>query len=111
LRRQLDPCEAEELEHTDANMIQQLQGQRGLLCYYSRELLPGQWYNLVLFSHPDAKLQLRDLATHRRAAYSIAPRAYAWIRLHIGTLAAGLNSTRFELQLTRYHDYDVVSYA
>jgi muconolactone delta-isomerase len=118
LRRQMDPGYAEELEHTDAHMIQQLGEQRGLLCYFSRELLPGQWYNLVLFSHADAKLQLRDLATHRRAAYSIAPRAYAWIRLHFGTLASGMHSTRFELQLTRYYDYEagdvnarVVNYA
>jgi hypothetical protein len=116
--RQMSRCHAEELEHTDAEMIDQLGGQRGLLCYYSRELLPGRWYNLVLFSHVDAKLQLRDIASHRRAAYSIAPRAYAWIRLHIGTLAAGLHSPRFDLQLTRYYDYEsgtlnarVVSYA
>jgi hypothetical protein len=106
LRREVDPCCAEELTQTDVDMIQQLEGQPGLLCYYSRELLPGRWYNLVLFSHPDARLQLRDIAAHRRAAYSIAPRAYAWIRLHVGMLASGLRSTRFELQFTRYYDYE-----
>jgi hypothetical protein len=91
------------LHDADSQLAGELTRLPRLLGYYSRELLPGQWCNLVILSDADAKLLFRDLTAHRRGAYEHAPRSYAWIRLHTGVLRHGLRSRDLDMQHTRFY--------
>jgi hypothetical protein len=105
LRERVDTRYVRQLQRTDAQLTRQLAQRPGLVSYYSRELLPGRWCNLVLFCDQRATLELRDVPAHRRAAHVLAPQTYAWIRLHAGTLPDGVRSRRIDVQSTRYYTY------
>jgi hypothetical protein len=94
-----------ELHAVDEKLVAELVGVPGLLSYSSLELHDDKWCNLVLLNDPAVKLHLKNAETHRYAAYELAPSHYEWIRLHNGTMPAGLAGDVMVLQKTKYYMY------
>src|SRR5438270_5161339 len=78
----LRPSVAADLRIMDKKLVKELANTPGLLSYSSLELHEGHWCNLVLLNDPELKLRLKNAATHRYAAYEVAPSCYEWMRLH-----------------------------
>ena len=95
-----------ELQRTDQQLVGELASHSNLLCYLSREVLAGCWCNLVLFADPDAPRTLHDVALHRYAAAELAPRCYAWVRLHSGVLPDGVTSRAFDVRSSKFYSFE-----
>jgi hypothetical protein len=107
-RQSIDQRVIDELNRTDKAMLSEIIHIPGLLSYSSLELRTDNWYNLVLFSDASVKASFDDIATHRYAAYELAPSYYAWIRLHHGILPGGLASHEMLLQRTKYYTFSAM---
>jgi len=98
----------DEIQMVDKTLIAELVNIPAILSYSSLELREGIWCNLVLLSDINAKNQLKNTETHAYAAYQLAPRYYAWIRLHNGVMPGGLLYNNMNLQKTRYYTFQEV---
>ncbi len=100
-----DSLVIEEIRAVDKKLIVELINTPGLLSYSSLELRDGRWCNLVLFSGPETKMQLKKSETHAYAAYQLSPRYYNWVRLHNGIMPGGLARNEMLLQKTKYYQF------
>jgi hypothetical protein len=109
MQPQAGPAIAQEIQRVDRLFMAELAHNAGLLSYSSLELHPGHWYNLVLLSDQAAKMYFKESSTHRYAAYDLAMRYYAWIRLHNGVMPAGLEGSKHMLlQNTKFYDFAAI---
>lgn len=94
------------LNLVDAELVDEFHRHPHLLSYSSLELESGDWYNLVLFSHPQAISHWSTGVRHTYAAREIAPDYYLNIRLHNGFIPSGLMSGNLlTLTCTKYYDF------
>lgn len=100
-----DTAIGEELQYADQEMLAQLIHIPGLLGYSSLEVRPGRWYNLVVMHNLDTKADLKQINRHQHAAYHLAPRAYAWIRIHSGIFPGGLFKNAPRLLKTKHYSF------
>ena len=98
--------EQEEMAAVDAELVNELCQHPHMLSYCSIETGDGNWHNLVLMSRDESIQHWRGSARHTWAVDSLAPRFYQHIRLHNGTLPAGLNSECIVFASTKYFDYE-----
>ncbi|MBK7862465.1 MAG: hypothetical protein IPJ65_28415 [Archangiaceae bacterium] len=100
-------ADGDELNRVDLQLIDEFPQNPYLLTYSSLELTRGgQWGNLVLFARPDAVDAWREGPRHRRAVDELAPKSYAAVRLHNGTLEGGLEArSRLTVSGTKHYDY------
>jgi hypothetical protein len=94
-----------ELQCADEDMLAQLVHIPGLLGYSSLEVQPGRWYNLVVMHNLATKADLKQINRHQHAAYQLAPRAYAWIRIHSGIFPGGLARNTPHLLKTKHYAF------
>ncbi len=99
----------EDIYEVDKKLVAELVGTPGMLSYSSLELRTGNWYNLVLFNDPVTKRHIKDSATHRYAAYQLAPRYYEWIRLHSGIMPGGIARCDLVLQKTKHYTFQMIT--
>jgi hypothetical protein len=99
----------EDIHEVDKKLVAELVGTPGMLSYSSLELRTGNWYNLVLFNDPVTKRHIKDSATHRYAAYQLAPRYYEWIRLHSGIMPGGIARCDLVLQKTKHYTFQMIT--
>jgi hypothetical protein len=105
IRADVSPATSRELHRMDGLIIAELADHPGILSYSSLAMRRDRWYNLVLLSDLAMKAYFRDSGTHRYAAYRLAPHYYAWIRLHSGAIAGGLNCEKMVISSTRYYTF------
>jgi hypothetical protein len=89
-REVLSPTISHNIARVDKELVKELEENPWLLSYSSMELTDGNWCNLVVFNQEEAKERLVESATHRYAAYQLAPEYYEWVRLHNGTMSQEL---------------------
>jgi hypothetical protein len=83
-----------------------LYASQGLLSYYDRELQPGTYGNLILFSTPDVPPDWYENAAHERAVQT-SPQWYHSVRLHKGTVPGPLlGDAKLTIERTKYFDFD-----
>ena len=102
---QVDKAIRDELYSMDQRIFPALLRIPGLLGYSSLELRPGHWFNLVLLRNLDSGAELKESGAHQYAAYTLAPRVYAWIRLHNGVFPGGLAAMRPQLLTTKHYAF------
>jgi hypothetical protein len=102
---QVNKAVRDELYNTDQHIFPALLRIPGLLCYSSLELRPGRWFNLVLLRNLESGTELKESGAHQYAAYTLAPRVYAWIRLHNGVFPDGLAAMRPQLLTTKHYAF------
>ena len=79
---------------------------QGLLSYYDRELEPGTYGNLILFSTSDVPRDWYENEAHERAVET-SPQWYHSVRLHKGTIPGPLlGRRRLTIERTKYFDFD-----
>lgn len=76
-----------------------------IVAYCTQQLPDGNYGNLVLMSHLDAKRQWEGSERHRYAAFELAPHYYATVRIHNFDLPGGVPGPHLMLQRTKYYDY------
>jgi hypothetical protein len=95
------------MDALDLELIAEFAQHPAILCYCSLELEPGgNWGNLVLLSHTEAKSRWAQSERHVHAAQMLAPQYYCTVRIHNAELPGGL-MTGGEVMLvrTKYYDY------
>jgi len=107
-RKSVDQRVIDEFMRVDKAMLNQIVHIPGLLSYSSLELRTDSWYNLVLLRDAEVKTSFETIATHRYAAYELAPSYYTWIRLHYGILSSGLASQEMRLLKTKYYAFSAM---
>ncbi len=69
-------------------------------------LISGNYSNLVLFAHEDAKVRWSRSKAHHQAVSALAPNYYRSIRLYNGILPQGIrHSASLRLGRVKYFDY------
>jgi hypothetical protein len=94
-----------EIERIDELMVAELVSVPGMFSYSSLEVRPGRWYNLVVFASAETKTHLKKSHIHSYAVHQLAPRYYAWIRLHNGIMPTGLAQQELLVQSTKYYTF------
>jgi len=89
----------------DKVLVAELAANSWLLSYSSMELADGNWCNLVVFNHSNAKAHIKSGSAHMHAAYQLAPHYYEWIRLHNGIMNAGLEQEQLMIRSTKYYTF------
>ncbi len=102
-RRLLNQCILDEIHKVDQRLVAELMDISGILSYSSLELRTSRWYNLVVFTDPGTKADLKSNCTHAYAARQLAPHYYEWIRLHNGVMPNGLVQQELILKSTKYY--------
>lgn len=87
-RRDVDATMLDSLDH---ELIREFEAYPHLLSYSSLELSDGSWANLVLMSSPEGIARWAESQRHAYAARELAPDCYTSIRLHRGSLSAGID--------------------
>jgi hypothetical protein len=83
-----------------------LYASQGLLSYYDRELEPGTYGNLILFSTSDVPPDWYENEAHERAVET-SPHWYHSVRLHKGTIPGRLlDGGELTIERTKYFDFD-----
>ncbi|HTI14914.1 MAG TPA: hypothetical protein VL461_10135 [Dictyobacter sp.] len=95
------------LSNADQNMLAELVHVPGLMGYSSLEIRQGCWHNLVFFAHTDTVRHLKQTESHQHAAYQLAPRAYTWIRIHVGLMTGGLAGGQMQLLRSKHYATDL----
>ncbi len=105
-RRPTSDC-GPQMDTLDEELIEEFLQHPGILAYCSLELEPGgNWANLVLMSHADAKAHWVQSERHAYASQVLAPKHYNTVRLHNGDLPGGLMAGGDVLLVrTKYYDY------
>lgn len=95
------------LAAVDEELLIELHDHVDILCYFTSQLVCGDYGNLVLFRTAAAKEHWMESQRHAWAVRQLAPRCYHTIRLHNGFISGGL-SPKADLRLTctKYYDYD-----
>jgi len=97
---------AEQVNELDGELLQEVLGHSGLLCYCSLHLENGEYGNLVLFCDERAKLHWATSQRHLFAARELSPKYYEYVRLHNGHLPGGLLAGSAPvIERTKYLDY------
>jgi hypothetical protein len=104
-QKPLRPSIIQAIQQADKKLVEELVGAPGVLSYSSFELRNGNWCNLVLLSHADAKMSIKASETHKYAAYHLAHSYYEWIRLHNGVMPEGLDHMEMQLLKTNYYTF------
>jgi len=102
----LAPSVSHAIVSIDKILVAELATNPWLLSYSSMELADGNWCNLVVFNHHEAKTYIASSATHIHAAYQLAPYYYEWIRLHHGTMCTGVEQGPLVIHSTKYYTFD-----
>ncbi|MBC8161062.1 MAG: hypothetical protein H7Z42_07565 [Roseiflexaceae bacterium] len=98
--------DAAQLDALDHELIHECLKMPQLLSYSSLELSDGSWANLVLLQSPDGIARWVESPRHAYAAHEVAPKSYREIRIHRGTLPAGLEPHgAIEFHRTRHFAY------
>ncbi len=93
----------------DNQLVQEIASVDGLLCYFSSAIEGGNYANLVLCAHDEAKEMWNHSLLHARAVRELAHLHYQSVRLHNGRIDAGLcHSTGPALECTKYYDFDTL---
>jgi hypothetical protein len=101
-RRRADPTP---LDPMDEILIEELPQHPGLLSYNTLELESGNFGNLVVFAHAEAKKHWSKSKSHEQAV-RLAPDYYASIRIYNGLLPDGIRVSRtLSLTSVKYYDY------
>ncbi len=107
VREHIDHSIIQELHRVDKVLVTEVASNPGLFSYSSLEVHRGCWYNLVLLSNDAAKSYFHSLDIHTYAVHQLATHYYLWIRLHNGSMPAGLFSNELVLQSTKYYTFPV----
>jgi hypothetical protein len=102
-KKELQSQVVEAIQQTDAQLVPELVDIPGVLSYSSMQLLGDDWCNLVILDDIRAKTHIKSSQTHQHAAHNLAHGYYEWIRLHSGTMPAGLDPTEMQLLSTKYY--------
>lgn len=94
------------LDQTDQALLEEFLPHPQILAYCSQERSTEGWGNLVLMSDESAKTQWAASERHWQAATVLAPRYYAWVRIHNGALDGRVRAGGvLRLLRTKYFDY------
>lgn len=94
------------IDSFDKTLVSEIPQHAGLLSYSSMALISGNYSNLVLFAHGQAKDRWSRSEAHDRAVSTLAPDYYRSIRLYNGTLPQGIHdSGRLQVARVKYFDY------
>lgn len=95
----------DEIMRLDEEFLEEFLQHPLIVAYCTQQLPDGNYGNLVLMSHLDAKRQWEGSERHRYAAFELAPHYYATVRIHNFDLPGGVPGTQLMLQRTKYYDY------
>lgn len=91
----------------DWELAQAMIESSGLFSYCSQALGDGNWFNTVLFDNHASKNNVTTIEKHRYAAHVLAPKYFAWIRLHNGIITNGLHDEKhMYLESTKYYNFE-----
>lgn len=102
-RKDANKALAHDFDHT---LIGEISDHSGLLSYSSMALAGGNYANLVIFAHRDARNQWSTSQAHAQAVQRLAPGYYRTVCIYNGRLPGGM-SHHHDLTLNRvkYYDY------
>ncbi|HEX6385697.1 MAG TPA: hypothetical protein VF177_13585 [Anaerolineae bacterium] len=102
-RPDADPSLTDEFDNI---LIAEFPGHPDLLSYSTLALDGGNFGNLVLFAHPEAKQQWSRSNAHAQAAGKLAPNYYASVRIYNGFLPDGVKESKtLQVSRVKYFDY------
>lgn len=105
-QRQEVPRElVEEITRLDEEFLDEFLQHPLIVAYCTQQLPDGNFGNLVLMSHLEAKKQWEASERHRYAAFKLAPQYYATVRLHNLEFPGGVNGPQIMLLRTKYYAY------
>jgi len=96
---------AKEINRLDEELLEEFLQHPLIVAYCTQQLPDGNFGNLVLMSHLEAKRQWEGNERHRYAALELAPHYYFSVRLHNFELPDGVDGAVLHLQRTKYYDY------
>lgn len=104
--------ENSEFFNTDWEIAMSMTGNNNILCYASQELADGNWFNIVLFTKPEGKQDVKIKEKHNYAAYTLAPKRFSWVRLHNAIMPNGISGNlKVEYKSTKYYNFDKMWFA
>lgn len=90
----------------DSELIDELRDHPGIVSYSSLDLSEKSSANLVLATGRDVLDAWQRSAKHHKVSHDLAPRHYATVRIHIGSVPGGILSGRgAEIASTRQLDF------
>lgn len=95
----------DEIMRLDEEFLEEFLQHPLIVAYCTQQLPDGNYGNLVLMSHLEAKRQWESSERHRYAAFELAPHYYATVRIHNFDLPGGVHGPQLMLQRTKYYDY------